>query len=229
MLSLPPASFAASMSRIAGSSSGGVAGVSRRSRSGSWTRPCSPSEQRKATSPVHQALLDDVHVERVLGPDGLGDHVAQRVAVDLVRRQDALRPGGGDPGVVARELGELAAAHQVAAAVADRADRERAAVHQRGHGGGAHAGVVLAVVRGLEHPLVGQADGGLEPVGLEGELLLQAVGPGDVLLLAVALADERGQRLDGDARGHLARVVAAHAVAHGEEVRRPCRPGSCLR
>jgi hypothetical protein len=39
------------------------------------------------------------------------------VAVDLVVAEDTLGPGRGDPGVVARELLELAAPEQVGAAV----------------------------------------------------------------------------------------------------------------
>jgi hypothetical protein len=47
---------------------------------------------------------------------------------------------------------------------------------------------------------------------------LQAVGPGDVLLLARALADERLERLDRHLGGDLARVVPAHPVADRVEV-----------
>ena len=77
-------------------------------------------------------------------------------------------------------------AQQVAAAVAGGADGEHVAADQRGHRRGAHAGVVLAVVGGLEDPLVGQLDGGLQAVAVEGEVGLQPVGPGDLLLLVAS-------------------------------------------
>src|SRR5439155_24653883 len=65
---------------------------------------------------------------------------------------------------------------------------------------------------------VGELDGGLQAVRLEGQVGLQAVGPGDVLLFPGALADESGQRLDGELGGAFARVVTSHPVAEGVEV-----------
>ena len=165
-----------------------------------------------------ELLLDHVELDRVLGPHRLGDDVAQRMPLDLVGVQDALTEGRGDPGVVAGELGERARPQQVAAAVAGGAHGEHVAAHQGRHRGRAHARVLLPLVGGAVHLLVGELDRGLEPVAVEGEVHVQPVGPGD-LLLPVALLDEGGQGLDGHLGGHLARVVAPHAVADRVEVR----------
>ena len=152
-----------------------------------------------------------------LAPEGAGDHVAQGVAAGLVGRDHAALDLLVHPGVVARELGELAVAPEVDAAVPHVADVGDVAVHEhRGHGGG-HALVFRLLPGGLEHLAVGVADRGLQPVAVVGDVLVEAEGPGD-LLVAPGEADELVDRVHRDLGGDLPRGVAAHAVGHHEEL-----------
>ena len=217
-LSLPPASLAASMS---------LAGRLLEGRRHRVEEPLDLFVRHHRVQPVgadegHVArlelLLDHVELDRLLRPHRLGDDVPERMALDLVRVQDAFPEGGRDPRVVLGHLRELAVPHEVAAAVARGPHGHHVAGDEGGDHGRPHARVLLAVVRGPEDLLVGELDRGLDPVAVEGEVHVQPVGPGDLLLL-VAPLDEGGEGLDGHLRGDLPRVVAAHAVADGVEAR----------
>ena len=90
------------------------------------------------------------------------------------------------PGVVARELAQARRRGS-----GRRGCRPRGpgwpmlAVHQHRRHGGGHALVLACCSRGrLQHLLVGEAHGGLEPVAVVGDGLVEAEGPGDLLVAA---------------------------------------------
>ena len=89
----------------------------------------------------------------------------------------------------------------------------RAAVDERGHHRGAHAGVVVVALRGPEHAAIRQVQGRPQPVGQKRQIGQHAVGPGQVAVARRA-AHEPAQRFKRQRAGHLAGVVAAHAVGH---------------
>jgi hypothetical protein len=116
--------------------------------------------------------------------------------------------------VVAGELLERAGAQAVDAAVADVAE-DGAAGAQAGDGDGrAHLGERAAA--GLDDLLGGQAGGDGHLVLVGGEPAVGGVGPGDVVVAGVA-ADEVDDGGDGETARHLASLVAAHPVGHGEQ------------
>jgi hypothetical protein len=119
-------------------------------------------------------------------------------------------------GVVAGEGGDGAVAEAVDAAVADVADDGAVAAGEQGRDGGAHRAEPPRAGRGDVG--VGELDPRGEQVAVEVEAGVEGEGPGDVVVEGVA-PHEVLQRVDGEARGHLAAVVAAHAVGDGVEPR----------
>ena len=218
MLSSPPRALAAATRSVAAFSTSpprlrpGAADLVVRAPSS-----VRPSEQRSRTSPGLHACVLHVHGQVGLAPQGAGDHVAQGMAAGLVGRDHAALDLLVHPGVVGRELGDLPLAQEVDAAVPHVAEVGHVAVdedggHRRGHP------LVLALLLGrLEHLAVRVADRGLQPVAVVGDVLVEAEGPGD-LLVAAGQAHELVDGVDRDLGGDLARGVAAHAVGDHEQV-----------
>ena len=104
-------------------------------------------------------------------------------------------------GVVAGDADERALVQQVCARVAYVGDSDGVALYVGGRGGAAHARLAQAVECGFDHRGVGGFDGCAQQGGIGG--MRSCFGDG----------------LHGDGTRHLARGVAAHAVAHAEERR----------
>ena len=121
------------------------------------------------------------------------------------------------PGVVARELGEHSLAEEVDPAVSHVAEVGHVAVHQHRRHRSGHPLVLGLLPGGLEHLAVRVADRGLQAVAVVGDALVEAEGPGD-LLVAAGETDELVDRVHRDLGGHLPGRVAAHAVGHHEQL-----------
>ena len=166
MLSVPPRSSEVATSRSPNSSR--LPGPASRICSAASSRPpYSPSLHSNSCSPGDEWAFADFHFGVFPRAQHVGEHVPHRVmgelgAVELrVACQD-----GGDPRVVVRDLLKCASSEDVDPAVADAAERERAAVDQRDDDRRAHAGQVGLVFAGLVHLAVGQAHRGDQPVGV---------------------------------------------------------------
>src|SRR5690606_35043555 len=120
-------------------------------------------------------------------------HIAMRVAARLVDADRALGDELLHVAVVVRELGQLALAPQVGAAVAYPGHFEAAPGDAGGDHGGAHRQGVAALARGADDLLVGDADR---------------------LLQRRALAGFADDGLARQRAGDLAVLVATHAVGH---------------
>ncbi len=144
-----------------------------------------------------------VDVDVVVGAERARDDAALRVPRGLVRRQGAAPHELADERVVVRELLQRAVAQQVGPRVADVAEGDAPVVDERGGHRRAHAGGVRVVARAVVDAAVGLADGA-------GQRLLRV--PAGPRLGA-------RQHLDGERRGDLARVRAAHAVRDHEQRR----------
>jgi hypothetical protein len=127
-----------------------------------------------------------------------------------------LRENGRRPGVVNRQLRQGAAGEQVDAAVSHRADRGVLTGDEQADDRGAHPAVIVAAFRGAKDLAVGQVDRGPQAVPIERQRVVDAVWPGDVVVL-VGPADEAADRVDRQLRGHFPGFVTAHAVGDREK------------
>ena len=150
-----------------------------------------------------QVDVEQVGLGLVDAVEGLEDEVAVRVDPRLLLGDPALVDEGLDEGVVLGELGDVAVAEEVGAAVADVADAEPGAVEERDGGGGAGAVERGVLVDELADPVVGAVQGA-------GDLAEQVVGWAARRGCAAA-----GPRCGGD----VAAGRAADAVADGEQPR----------
>ena len=158
-------------------------------------QPVAAEQQHVAGQELLRELVD---ARPGLSAQGAAEDAAVGVDGRLFEGQAAVAHHLAHERVVVAHLAQLAVAEQVGAAVADVREPRRVAVeHERGERG-AHARLVDVVVGTLEHRRVGRLCG-VEQRG--------------------ALGDLRGQRLGGQAAGHLAGVGAAHAVADGVQRR----------
>jgi hypothetical protein len=150
-----------------------------------------------------------VHDERVdvdigIGPERAGDHRALRVHHGLLGCQLAAADQLADQRVVVGQLLQLAAADAVRAGVADVTDRHASGpvVDERDGHGRAHSGGGGILGRALVDASVRLLD----------EL-------GHVGLLVAGHVRAQLERFDGQARGDLAGLRAAHAVRDREQRR----------
>ena len=160
----------------------------------------------------HRVDRPEVDVDALVDAQHPGDDVALRVDLGLFGGDAAVAHQVGDHAVVLGELHQLAVAVEVRPAVADVGDDEvlggglvlllvvtgRRPVgllgqERQGDDGGAHAAEVRVGVALVADAVVGDRDGLGERVG--GGLLVRDL-----------------ERLDGEARRHLAALVAAHPV-----------------
>src|SRR5262249_61640313 len=127
--------------------------------------------------------------------------------------------GAGASGGCAGELRYAPATDQVDATVADVAICKKWIVgpaDNSGSHGRAHPGVlVLGRGAGVDRA-VSQLDGGADAVGVDGQARVEPVGPGE-LGIGLRAADEGAERVDGDARRHVAGLMATHPVTHDED------------
>ena len=167
---------------------------------------------------VALAQLQVGHLDADVGghADRVDQHGAVRRDQRLLDRQLALDHQHLGHGVVGGELGGLAVADQVRAAVADVGDEGLAAGHQHNVERGAHAGLVGLLAAALVDRLVGGQHRALQQLH---QRLAGVVG--GTHHERVDQADRRVERLrdglDRHRAGDLAGRVAAHAVGHDEE------------
>ena len=149
--------------------------------------------------PCGNLPLKEVDFHRRAGAQGTSDHVPLRVAAGLFAREQAQAHLLFDPGVVLGDLANALLVDKIGPAVAHTGHKDLAAQHHRCDEGGAHARAGL-ISLGLFVDLPVGSVKGPHQAGTH-------VGVG----VAVVLAD--GQ-LDRPLTGHLARLVAAHAIGH---------------
>src|SRR5258706_2721450 len=88
---------------------------------------------------------------------------------------------------------------------------------QHAHERRSHALEIAPLGDRIQDPLIGEANGRLEPVRGDGEVRVVLVGPRDLGILA-RRGDEIGDRVDGNSGGDFAGRVATHPVGDEEEV-----------
>lgn len=162
---------------------------------------------------VRLEVDDDI----LLHAEGAGDDVLGEVGLLLVGEVG----DGGDvvvhQRVVAGEQLDLPLAHPVAAAIAHVADEDLALAggeHRADHGG-PHAVALPRLLAAVEDLPVRHPDAGEQAVLLLGQVGVEVEGPGDVLVGRGA--EELGDGVGGDAAGHVAGLVPAHAVGHNKK------------
>src|SRR5690606_18962947 len=119
-----------------------------------------------------QLLVGQVHAHGGLRAERLEDHVALHAPLGLLLGERAGFHQRLDEGLVARELRDAAAAHEVGARVADLREVEEAVEQACGGGGRPHAVVLRIGLRLRVDARVGRLDGLAEP---QRELLRRVV------------------------------------------------------
>jgi hypothetical protein len=148
-----------------------------------------------------------------------GQHVAHGMSLQCARLEPRLALEQGDPRVVRGQRRQLRAQQRVDAAVADAGEgHARAIGHRRDHRR-AHAGVLGMLLGRAIDAAVGDFEAGHQPIGRERQRRVDPERPGDVLRCG-ALRDEGSQRIDGELRGDLAGVVAAHPIRDDDQAER---------
>ena len=141
------------------------------------------------------------------------------MAFGFFREQNTFIDGCLDPGIVDRYLLETPGTEPVRAAIPGADETNALVVHERRDDRGAHAGVVLAIVRLFPHALVCKHDRGSQAVRVQRKFGVNAVRPSDLVFFLGPL-HEVPHRLDRKAGGDLTSVVPTHAIGNHEQANR---------
>src|SRR5688572_18234097 len=167
-----------------------------------------------------ELVYRDVKLEA--GAHHVGEHVVHRMLFERRGIHARFLAEHGHPRIVPCELSEFRTDERIEPAVADAGEGQMPAFHERHDDRRAHAIVLGVLLAGTEDLPVGDLDGVEQTVLRHRQRRVQPVGKGDVGRQR-ALAQELLRGVDRDARRHLARVVAAHAVGdrHQRQIRIP--------
>ena len=227
MLSGPPAALAALDQPVRERAELGLLAEGLRHGDSSVTATERPSEQRSIRSPSCEGHVEQVHVRLVAARERARDHVAPRVLAGGAGVEHAGAHLLLDPGMILRERDERVLAMSGRSGCPRRAPAmatPSAPIEQARRGRGHPAQQELPGHFVLE-PAVGQAEGRPQAVGVQAESRHRTgTATRCRCRRPVGLGDEGLDGFDGEARGHLAAGVSAHAV--GDEEQAQVWPGA---